>query len=188
MSIKLTQEEKDLIKKNKQFIIDGDWDGFFQKIEITEISNIFQFCLECVPDLLYKITKIPDQAFYGSDIKSITIPSNIKEIGERAFESCTSLKSISIPNSVREIGWRAFCDCYNLTHINIPDSVTEIGDCAFFDCTSLKSITISDSVTEIGRTIFYKCYNLKRISIPKHLDGKTFLVGIPKDCEIEVRS
>ena len=168
MSIELTQEEKDLIKKNKLYIIGGDWDGFFNEITIpkyTTVNPIFQFCLECVPDLLYKITAIPDYAFGHSNTKSVNIPSSIKEIKEHAF-------------------W----DCENLESVTIPDSVTKIGEYAFLGCDSLKSVDIPDSVTEIGNNVFYGCDSLKHISISKHLEGKDFLEDLPKDCEIEVRS
>ena len=216
MGIKLTQEEKDLIKKYKQYIIDGDWDGFSNSLSFSlssdddEFAHIFQFCLECVPDLFYKITYIPDSAFSNSDIKSITIPSNIKRIESGAFCHCESLKNITIPDSVIEIEDYAFAFCDRLKSIIIPNSVTEIGDCAFDGCRSLTNITIPDSVTKIGSFAFSDCYNLthinipdsvteigwssfecknlKHISIPKHLKGKDFLQNLPKDCEIEVRS
>ena len=167
--IELTQEEKDLMIKNKQYIIDGDWDGFFKatSLDITPVyafANVFQFCLECVPDLLYKITKIPDYAFFETKIKSITIPSNIKKIGACAFYRCESLTSITI-----------------------PDSVTKVEDWAFAYCESLTNITIPNSVTEIETYAFHNCNSLKHISIPKHLDGEDFLEDLPEDCEIEVR-
>ena len=39
-----------------------------------------------------------------SGLESISIPDNIKKIGEFAFSECNNLKSISIPESVEEIG------------------------------------------------------------------------------------
>ena len=42
------------------------------------------------------------------------IPDSVTEIGENAFDGCTSLQSIDIPNSVTKIGYDAFVDCiYN---------------------------------------------------------------------------
>ena len=75
-------------------------------------------------------------------ITSFTIPNSVTEIGESAFEGCTSLTSITIPNSVTEIGVNAFCGCTSLTSITIPDSVTTIGYSAFCGCTSLTSILV----------------------------------------------
>ena len=174
MGIKLTQYEKDLIKKNKQYIIDGDWDGFFNDMETYDdfgefkTTNIFQFCLECVPDLLYKITKLPYYAYAGSDIKSINLPNNIKDIRDFAFYSCRHLEQIKFPDNLKYIGFDVFCFCDNLKKLYIPDSVTEIGWSAFAYCD-----------------------RLKYISIPKHLE-KNIRVDcsecLSEDCEIEVRS
>uniref|UniRef100_UPI00402983D7 leucine-rich repeat domain-containing protein n=1 Tax=Candidatus Cryptobacteroides bacterium TaxID=3085639 RepID=UPI00402983D7 len=70
------------------------------------------------------------------------IPDSVTEIGENAFDGCTSLQSIDIPNSVTEIKASAFSGCTSLQSIEIPNSVTEIRAYAFYGCTSLQSIDI----------------------------------------------
>ena len=190
--IKLTEKEKDLIKKNQKYIQNNDWDGFFNSLpsvysdEWIAFSHIFQFCLECVPDLLYKISKIPNRAFSDSDIKSINIPSNIKEIGGCVFKRCENLKSVSIPNSVTEIGNYVFDGCKSLTNISIPDSVTEIGRNVFGGCKSLTNITIPDSTTIVWTDAFANS-SFERISIPEHLLGQVSSWALPNYCEIHVR-
>ena len=79
----------------------------------------------------------------------------VKEIGDSAFRSCSSLTSITLPNSVISIGDDAFYACCSLTSITIPDSVIGIGNYAFIYCSSLTSITIPDSVISIGDDAFY---------------------------------
>ena len=68
------------------------------------------------------------------------IPSSVTEIGDWAFDGCTSLAKIVIPASVTSIGEGAFSRCTSLKEIVIPDSVTEIGARAFDGCTSLTEI------------------------------------------------
>ena len=62
---------------------------------------------------------------------SITIPSSVTRIGERAFEACTGLKSVVIPASVIYIGYGSFGSCYALTdvysHITDPAGVSYDG-------------------------------------------------------------
>ncbi len=50
---------------------------------------------------------IPTLSFNGSAIKSIEIPSGVKEIRFGAFYDHTNLKTITIPASVTEIGYQA---------------------------------------------------------------------------------
>ena len=65
------------------------------------------------------------------DLKVITIPNSVKNMGSYAFYGCSSLESITIPNGVTSIGSYAFSGCYNLESITIPNSITSIGEYAF---------------------------------------------------------
>lgn len=60
----------------------------------------------------------------------MTIPHNVKEIGESAFSNCRNLASVTIENGVESIETLAFLDT-NLLEVTIPSSVTTMGDCVF---------------------------------------------------------
>lgn len=94
------------------------------------------------------------------------IPSTVKNIGNYAFEHCSSLTNVKIPDSVTTIGDYAFSKCKSLTNINIPNSVTMIGAYAFENCSSLTNINISNSVTTIGEWTFSYCSDITEITIP----------------------
>ena len=115
------------------------------------------------------------------DITTLTIPSGTTNIGNNAFNGCSSLTSVTIPSGTTSIGVQAFKDCSSLSLITIPSSVTSIGQYAFRgsalatitfetpstltgisqymfqECTHLTSITIPSSVTSIGRSAFQGC-------------------------------
>jgi len=114
---------------------------------------------------VYSATNAPWNSHKG-DIKSVVIEHGASNIGNAAFQGCTSLTSITIPNSVTSIGDSAFRDCSNLTSITIPNSVTDIEHNVFRGCTSLTSITIGNSVTSIGGSVFLGCTSLTSITIP----------------------
>lgn len=74
-------------------------------------------------------------AFYKCDpLKSIKIPSSVKEIKYLAFRECTSLTDVNISLGLKIIGAFAFKGCISLTSINIPSSVTDIEERAFSGC------------------------------------------------------
>ena len=97
----------------------------------------------------------------------LTIPAYIdglpvRKINEAAFITCSNLKSVKIPSTVREIGPRAFSDCWNLTNITFASDsgLTTVGESAFTNCTSLTSITFPKTLSRLGANCFHGCQNL----------------------------
>ena len=140
----------------------------------------------------YKVTKIESNAFNKTinknSIREITIPSNVKFIGDYAFaycsylekinlsdgletlgEStficCSSLKTITLPNTVKNIGESSFSECKNLKEVVLSDSLIHLPDYLFSYCESLENIVIPDSVSSIGESVFQGCSNLKFVDL-----------------------
>ena len=110
---------------------------------------------------------ICDGAFWCcSNLREITLPSNIMSIGDAAFWGCENLLQIILPSSVTNIGATVFVGCEILREITIPSGVTNIGDDAFGSCENLREITLPSDITSIGDYIFYDCLNLQQINIP----------------------
>ena len=115
-----------------------------------------------IPD---SVTEIGNYAFEGcTSLTSVIIPDSVTSIGDCAFSDCERLTSVTIPDSVTTIGEGVFINC-RLTSITIPDSVTSIGDDAFLNCTALRMVTIGDGVTTIGKCTFQNC-GLSSVTIP----------------------
>ena len=62
------------------------------------------------------------------NLKELEIGERIVEIGERAFEGCTSLTSVKLPASLKIIRQDAFAGCTSLQKVILDESVTDI-DC-----------------------------------------------------------
>ena len=130
---------------------------------LKEISSHQNVTSITIPD---NVTEIDEAAFEGcTGLTSIILPPWVTKIGDGAFNNCTGLTSITLPNTITSIGDAAFADCTSLTSITLPNTITSIGDAAFADCTSLISITLPASVERIGDMAFADCIGLTSITI-----------------------
>ena len=109
----------------------------------------------------------PSYDLYIGDnlVTNLEIPTSFTNIGNEAFEGCTSLTSITFPDGITEIGPNTFRGCTNLKKLNIPESVVEINHGAFQGCTNLKSVTIQGINPHIGDSAFQGCTNLEHVKI-----------------------
>lgn len=148
------------------------------KVTITRYINCVETHLD-IPATIngYPVTRIGKNAFNGCNLKAITLPNSLIEIGENAF-AYTSFSSVSIPDGVTTIEEGAFF-ASTLTSVTFPNSLTFIGKEAFA-LSSLSSVSIPDGVTTIEADAFYKS-NLKTVTLPNSLSyiGESAFSNIP---------
>lgn len=89
--------------------------------------------------------------------------SNIKEIGDYAFSSCSSFKTINIPDTVEVVGSFAFQDCSNLKYATV--NAKKLNRLTFFCSSNLESVTIGSNVSSWGDNIFQGCNKLSDLTI-----------------------
>lgn len=163
--------------------------------DVTEIGeHAFKNCSQ-LTDIEYpeNITKISDQAFYGTGLINIIIPNTVTYIGSSTFSDCASSEYINIPNSVHFLGGRAFswsttgklyidCDVpssewidqnsvfysSNISKIVIGKNVKSIGDCAFMNCKRVAAIEYEEGnmLEHIGEGAF-ACPLVEEMPIPR---------------------
>lgn len=97
------------------------------------------------------VVGIDDQAFMNTPIESITFPSNIIWIGERAFSGCADLNCVTFSEGLQAIEACAFENCKALRQVQLPYSTTWLGDKAFWGCTNLSTIYIHSSMLSKGK-------------------------------------
>lgn len=152
----------------------------------------------------FDVTSIANDAFKGVEIDRITIPSNIKSIGDYAFAQST-LRTVNILSGVESIGRSAFEGATNLTSVSVADSVKSIGYAAFRgtefyaqkqatekgifyigkvayayhgDKTGVAELEVADGTVGIAEHAFERMSNLKKIILPaslKNIDKEAFV-------------
>ncbi len=145
----------------------------FESIEIPDsLSSIgagaFRACRASNITIGKNVESIGYDAFRGSSITNIIIPYGVKNIGDYAFEGCSSLISAMISDTVTLIGDSAFSDCYNLTSVKLSNKLENINNFTFSACRKLSKIEIPDSVNNIGKSAFISC-SLTGLKIGKNV-------------------
>ena len=138
-------------------------------------ENAFEGCTAKNINFYSPIKTIENGAFLNcSELKAITLPDSLEELGEYSFKGCTSLEKISLPDKITKIPSHCFQNCSSLKSIKFPDSLQELSNEFLFNCTSIESITIPGSVEIIPHTSFRNCQNLKRVIL---LEGVQQILG-----------
>ena len=129
-------------------------------------GNATEYTIPAIYDGL-RVIGIQSNAFRNNtNLKKITIPSNIEVIGASAFAGCTALTEIAIPESVTKIEESTFFDCTSLKEIRIHGKIKTVGSNAFAGCIALTDLTIENGVTEIGAFAFDRCTGLVSVELP----------------------
>lgn len=109
--------------------------------------------------------KIPPYAFYYvKNLREITIPETVTEIGEYAFSNCSNL-TITLPPNINKLA--GFEYCTQIQELDIPKTVTEIGASAFGNCSNLERLTMHEGIVSIGYRAFSNCSKITNIVIPE---------------------
>lgn len=97
----------------------------------------------------YEVTAIKDEGFSNTkDIDTVTLGSNIKEIGIKAFYKCSSLKCVTLNEKITTIKEKAFATTVNLEYpLTFPSTLKSLGFHAFYGC-NVESYTFEGNAPE----------------------------------------
>ena len=134
----------------------------------TLSDNAFHDCSNLTKAFVSNVKNLGNNAFQGcSKMMTIILGEGITSIGQYAFYGCEKLQSVIIPNTVMSINSYAFSGCTSMTSAKIGTGVTTINQNVFEGCTSLIDVQIGSNVTTIGSSAFSNCSALSNIKIPQ---------------------
>lgn len=147
------------------------------------VTSIAQYCFYNCKNIISvtipsTVTTIGNNAFYGTNLQSLTINSSellslnrgrgrkdpVELTNEIAFFG-SALKSITIGEGIESLGTYAFWGCKSLKQLSLPSTLKSIGAYSFYSCDSLETLTIPNGVTTIGNYAFYN-NQMSSIEIP----------------------
>lgn len=118
-----------------------------------------------------KPIKLADEIFYEcTGLKQVTFDDNnqIAEIGAYTFYGCKKLEKIELPSNLKKIGNNAFENTSALKEIVFNKHLEEIGDYAFHGCGVVK-LDFNLTLRSIGKFAFEYCENLENVSFEINL-------------------
>lgn len=115
-----------------------------------------------VPD---NVKIIGDKCFIDADIEKVILPEGIERIESGAFANCNELKKVNFPKTLNVIKGRAFLNCNLLTKVILPEALAELDDFAFYN-TGIKQLVLPKKIASVGINVFGSI-KIETIDIPK---------------------
>lgn len=116
------------------------------------------------------VTILFDDLFKGhGDIRSVSIPDTVTEIGGFVFDGCNGLKHVELPAALESMWQYAFARC-GVESITLPDRYTQIIPFTFLDCKSLRRVVCGSGMKKIYPHAFRGCDSLTDLQCSSTVD------------------
>lgn len=145
------------------------------KLPTTCIVIEFGAFVDCeklrIIDFNDQLSTIGTNAFLGTGLRIIRIPSSVKTIENGAFSYCDQLEKVVIPGNTK-IKSECFSDCDQLREVSLGKDVELIGGFNFSDCSNLESITYLGTKEQfIGKKLPRNWFGGSSIEVVRCTDG-----------------
>lgn len=102
------------------------------------------------------VVEIAPYAFYGCNLKKISISPSVKRIGYAAFMDSENLRTVTLPEGLKVIESETFsgCNLLCLMDTGMPATITEIAYGAFYKC-GVGYTYGAENVEKLGAYAFY---------------------------------
>ena len=86
---------------------------------------------------------------------------------------CRQIREISFPEGLEEIGEYAFHKCHAITELIFPNTMTQVGAFAFLYCDHLKKV-IMEGPEKLGKAVFSHNLSLQEVHLNQRVDDSNF--------------
>ncbi len=102
-------------------------------------------------------------------MSNVVLGRNLKTIGYRAFDGCTSLTEIVLPDYVTTLinsfgTSETFRNCTSLKKVTLGKRISSMGTAVFSGCSNLQEVVINDGLSVISENCFSGCTAIKTIT------------------------
>ena len=133
---------------NKEWFISLSFPHFYEKIGFYEQNSDIKYVN--TPKLSRSFVIGPNDL----NIERFTMPNELSQINDYAFQNCKSLKSVVCGYNLETIHQKAFENCTSLESVKTNDKLLQIGNKAFYNCSSLDYIILPSTVEYVGYLAF----------------------------------
>ena len=153
---------------NDEVIIDGYRMFYYSGLKSITLPSGMNNIAEEMFSYCHSLESIltPDNSEAAKE-NTVYIPSNITEIGARAFERCYEMHYIIFLHDFEStslvLNEGVFKDCTGLESIVLPNEMSVIKEGLFNGCSSLKSVSISGNSETVKENTFYISSNITEI-------------------------
>lgn len=166
---------KTLSVKNEMPIIPAN---LCSSTKLTKIEFAYPQYIRKIDKAAFMNTPVNAPLFmtaFGSDVSGY----ESLDVGESAYENCTSIKSVEMPDNVSSIGIKAFKGCTSLGSLTCGKKLLGMDQYSFDGCSALDTINFNSKLICIGGGSFRNCTSLKEVkNIPTSIED--WLITDPK--------
>lgn len=123
---------------------------------------------------------------YEYNLKRVICYARDIEIGDAAFEYCSSLESFLCRDGISKAGKFAFDNCSNLKEIKFNKNFTRVQVGTFNRCESLTSVKLPKHVVSIDTDSFCYCRNLSEVNFEELNELKCIHEWAFSGCSLKV--
>ncbi len=120
------------------------------------------------------VTSMGDNVFYETNVRFVSLPDSIREMGHHTFGGCTRLVYTYMPDSLEVLPEATFESCFRLRDPGLNDGLKKIEYTAFWGTHYMTELYLPETLEEIDDNTFVLCDYLGYIIVPeenKHFQG-----------------